>query len=120
MPDVARSARAVALYSALRFDCVVILSGARVRAPSQPPPRRLPSFLIFRGGNPKLNGGGALLFCLVCHEVEKFFHHSGDIFILYDYRNRIVFHVGKQTNLVVVNTNIARKITVGREKFCLP
>src|SRR3989344_5664197 len=27
--------------------------------PLEPPPRRFPFFLIFRGGNPKLNGGGA-------------------------------------------------------------
>ena len=39
----ARSARAVALYSASRFECVVLLS-----------PRRFPFFLIFRGGECKI------------------------------------------------------------------
>ena len=46
----ARSARAVALYFASRFDSVVILSGARVRAPSNPRPAAFHSFVFFAGG----------------------------------------------------------------------
>ena len=36
--DLVRSARVVALYRIVRFDSVAILSGARVRAPSNPAP----------------------------------------------------------------------------------
>ena len=47
----ARSARVVALYSASRFECVVFLSGARARAPSNPRPAAHSTILFqSRGG----------------------------------------------------------------------